>query len=152
MDACTRSIPRPASSAWRLARRRIEPNAMRTLDANSIFTNVAMTDDGDVWWERMGTTPEHTMDWIRRSWTPESGSPAAHPNARFTTPANQCPVIAPEWEDPKGVPIDAILFGGRRATVVPLVTEAFSWLHGTFLGSISRGKTAAAAGKVGTAP
>ena len=125
-------------------------NAMKTLNANCIYSNVALTDDGDVWWEQIGTTPEHTVDWMRRSWTPKAGRPAAHPNARFTAPASQCPVIAPEWEDPKGVPIDAILFGGRRASVVPLVTEANDWQHGTFLGSIMASeKTAAASGVKG---
>jgi phosphoenolpyruvate carboxykinase (GTP) len=125
-------------------------NAMKTLHANCIYSNVALTDDGDVWWEQMGTTPEHTIDWMRRNWTPNSGRTAAHANARFTAPAAQCPVIAPEWEDPKGVPIDAILFGGRRATVVPLVTEARDWKHGTFLGSIMASeKTAAASGVKG---
>ncbi len=130
---------------------RSNPNAMGSFEKNSLFTNCALTPDGDVWWEEMtDTLPPHLTDWRGNAWTPESGSPAAHPNARFTAPASQCPVIASEWEDPNGVPISAILFGGRRATVVPLVNEARDWQHGTFLGSIMGSeKTAAAAGTVG---
>ena len=127
------------------------PNAILTLAANTIFTNCARTDDGDVWWEGLTDAPPgHLLDWRGRDWTPASGTPAAHPNARFTSPASQDPAMAAEWQDPDGVPIDAILFGGRRAGVVPLVSESYDWEHGVFLGSImSSETTAAAAGAAG---
>jgi phosphoenolpyruvate carboxykinase (GTP) len=126
------------------------PNAMLSIEANTIFTNTAITPDGDIWWEGMGEAPEGLIDWKGQLWSKDLGTPAAHPNSRFTAPASQDPAIAAEWEDPAGVPIDAILFGGRRASVIPLIFQSRSWDHGVFLGSIlSSETTAAATGAVG---
>jgi phosphoenolpyruvate carboxykinase (GTP) len=130
---------------------RTNPNAIDMISRDTVFTNTAKTDDGDIWWEGMtGEPPEHAIDWRGNEWTPESDTTAAHPNARFTVPCAQGPSMADEWEDPKGVPISAIMFGGRRATVVPLVHEARDWEHGTFIGSIMSSETTMAqAGEVG---
>jgi len=127
------------------------PNAIQTIDiGNSMFTNVALTDDGDVWWEGMEGDPQHLTSWKKQEWTPESGDLSSHPNSRYCTPIKQCPILAPEYDDPKGVPIDAIFFGGRRKTTIPLVTEARDWVHGTFMGAtLSSETTAAATGAVG---
>ena len=127
------------------------PNAIRTFDqGNSVFTNVALTDDGDIWWEGMENMPDHATSWKKQDWTPDSEEKSAHPNSRYCTPIKQCPILAPEYDDPKGVPIDAILFGGRRKDTIPLVTEARDWVHGTFMGAtLSSETTAAATGKVG---
>lgn len=122
-------------------------NAMHTLHANCLFTNTAITADNDVWWEGMtDNKPDYAIDWRNQEWLPNNKSVAAHPNSRFTAPAEQCPCIAQEWQDPRGVPISAIIFGGRRTTTVPLVSESFNWEHGVFLGSIMASETTAAAG------
>ena len=127
------------------------PNAMKTINiGNSVFTNVALTEDGDVWWEGLENPPAHATSWKGEPWTPDSEELSSHPNSRYCTPIKQCPILAPEYDDPRGVPIDAILFGGRRKTTIPLVTEARDWVHGTFMGAtLSSETTAAATGQVG---
>jgi phosphoenolpyruvate carboxykinase (GTP) len=127
------------------------PNAMRTIEkGNSVFTNVALTDDGDIWWEGMGAKPAHLTSWKKQDWTPESSELSSHPNSRYCTPMRQCPILAPEWDSPTGVPISAIFFGGRRASTVPLITESRDWQHGVFMGAtLSSETTAAAVGQVG---
>ncbi|RJQ83430.1 phosphoenolpyruvate carboxykinase (GTP) [Pseudonocardiaceae bacterium YIM PH 21723] len=127
------------------------PNAMRTIaKGNSLFTNVALTDDGDIWWEGMGEPPAHLTTWKKQDWTPDSEELSSHPNSRYCTPMSQCPILADEWDDPQGVPISAIFFGGRRKTTIPLVTESRDWQHGTFMGAtLSSETTAAAVGQVG---
>ncbi|HCB04263.1 MAG TPA: phosphoenolpyruvate carboxykinase, partial [Nocardioides bacterium] len=127
------------------------PNAMKTINkGNSVFTNVALTDDGDIWWEGLENEPAHATSWKGEDWTPDSEELSSHPNSRYCTPIKQCDILAPEYDDPRGVPIDAILFGGRRKTTVPLVFEARDWTHGTFLGAtLSSETTAAAVGQVG---
>ncbi|KAA2246071.1 phosphoenolpyruvate carboxykinase (GTP), partial [Solihabitans fulvus] len=127
------------------------PNAMRTIEqGNSLFTNVAHTDDGDVWWEGKGEPPAHLTSWKKQDWTPDSTELSSHPNSRYCTPIEQCPIKAAEWDDPNGVPISAIFFGGRRATTIPLITESRDWQHGTFMGAtLSSETTAAAVGQVG---